>query len=102
MTRLPVPLIAVATLVAAGIALADSTQPRPSLAQVDARAERAAVVGSLAVCPELLKAGSDVTTTLTVGTALPGEVTVQAAPLVKGRNQGPVVLRQGGEVAGFG
>jgi len=63
---------------------------------------RAPVIGSLAVCPELLQAGSDVTTRLTVGTALPGEVTVNAASLVAGSGQGPLVLRRGGEVSDFG
>lgn len=103
MSRPPIALLAVAAVVAAGIAAADATQPTaPRAPTVSSAAERAAVVGSLAVCPELLKAGSDVTTNLTVGTALAGEVTVRAASLVPGSGQGPVVLSRGGEVATFG
>jgi len=101
-TRPPLPLLAVVVVLLAGLAVADATEPNLRTAPPSAAAGRAAVVGSLAVCPELLKAGSDVTTTLTVGTALPGEVTVNAAPLVRGSGQGPIVLRRGGEVSGFG
>ena len=101
MARLPWPLLAVAAVVSAGLGLAEATQPL-AVTPPPPQVERASVVGSLAVCPELLKAGSDVTTTLTVGTALAGDVVVHAAPLVKGSGQGPIVLRRGGEVSGFG
>ena len=100
--RSPAALLGVAVVVMAAVAVADATEPAPRTARRAAVATREPVVGSLAVCPELLKAGSDVITTLTVGTALPGEVTVRAASLVVGSGQGPVVLSRGGEVAGFG
>ncbi|HVE63941.1 MAG TPA: DUF5719 family protein [Mycobacteriales bacterium] len=94
-------LLAVTALVGAGLAAAEVTAP--SAVPTPPRTfQRAQVVGSLAVCPELLQAGSDVTTRLTVGTALPGEVAVRAASLVPGSGQGPTVLSRGGEVSDFG
>ncbi len=101
MTRPLFALLVTATLVGAGLAAADATAPGPRLSPPrDLR--RAPVVGSLAVCPELLQGRSEVTTRLTVGTALPGSVTVRAASLVAGSGQGPTVLSRGGEVSDFG
>ena len=95
--RAPVALLAVVALLGAGVA-ADAAR--------DSRAREAAPVirdtrpvdGALAVCPELVRNGTDVVTRLTAGVAIPGEVTVRAAKLEPGVGLGAVVLNQGARV----
>jgi hypothetical protein len=101
MTRPPLRLLAVGTVLVAAVLAVDAMPSRPSSRPV-ALARQGRVVGTLAVCPELLQAGRDVESRLTVGTAQPGRVTVNAAPLDPRGDEGPVVLDAGGQVGTFG
>ncbi|MCA1823693.1 MAG: hypothetical protein LC640_05405, partial [Frankia sp.] len=84
-----------------GIVAVGAIPARPA-ARPPSRAPLRSVVGRIALCPELLKAGSDVTTRLTAGTAAPGEVRVRAASVVPGSGEGPTVVAEGGVVGAFG
>lgn len=101
MTRPPLRLLAVGTALV-GVLLAVDAAPGQSSGRSRQLARQGRVVGSLAVCPELLQAGQDVESRLTVGTAQPGSVTVNAAPLEPRADEGPVVLDEGGQVGTFG
>lgn len=96
MSRTPFALLSVVALLGGGVALGHASDPKPPRTTA-AHRETRPVEGAVAVCPELLKAGTDVVTRLTAGLAIPGEVTVRAATLDK-QGLGSVVLRSGGKV----
>ena len=98
MRRPPIALLSVVAVLAAGVAVARAGDPKPTAAARPARTETRPVEGSLAVCPELLKSGTEVVTRLTAGVATPGDVTVRAATLRPGQGLGSVVLAQGASV----
>ena len=100
MTRPPFALLAVTALVAAGVAVGNGTVAAPG--EVPRGGAVEPVVGALAVCPELLRAGGDVQTRLTVGTAQTGNLLVRAATVSPRSDEGPAVLAAGGEVGAFG
>ncbi|HZG94117.1 MAG TPA: DUF5719 family protein [Mycobacteriales bacterium] len=97
--RLPLAAIAVVALVGGGVAAAEATMPDPARPRAPVR-RLTPVVGSLAICPELLPAGGAVTTRLTLGTAQAGDVKVEAAA-VGGTAAVTVALDGGGHVAPF-
>jgi len=101
MTRPPLRLLAVGTALVVAVFVVDWMPGRSSRRPVGLQ-RQGRVVGTVAVCPELLQAGKDVESRLTVGTAQPGSVTVNAAPLEPGGDEGPVVLDSGGQVGIFG
>ncbi|HEX8002551.1 MAG TPA: DUF5719 family protein [Mycobacteriales bacterium] len=96
MRRPPYALFAVVALLGAGL-LVDRTPARPA-AGAPLLHDVRPVDGVLAVCPELVKSGTDVVTRLTAGVAIPGEVTVRAAKLEPGVGLGAVVLNEGARV----
>jgi hypothetical protein len=97
MNRPPFALASVVALLAGGVLLGRMADPAPASTASVARETRP-VEGALAVCPELLKSGTDVVTRLTAGVATAGEVTVRAAKLAPGSGLGDVVLRTGARV----
>lgn len=97
MNRPPFALLSVVALLAAGVGLARAGDPEPAR-QAAVRHETRPVDGALAVCPELLKEGTDVVTRLTAGVAAAGDVTVRAATLTTGQGLGRAVLKQGADV----
>ncbi|HEU0131675.1 MAG TPA: DUF5719 family protein [Mycobacteriales bacterium] len=97
MKRPPFALLSVVVLLGAALAAARTADPAPRRAAA-ALHETRPVEGSLAVCPELLKSGTDVVTRLTAGVATAGEVSVRAATLVRGSGLGAEVLRSGARV----
>lgn len=99
MTPAPFALGAVTAALAVGLALTGAPPAAPDGPRRSS--EPQPVLGAIAVCPELVKAGADVITRLTVGTALEGEIRVRAASLVAGSGQGPEVLTRGGQVEVF-
>jgi hypothetical protein len=98
-TRIPYAFLGVSAALAVGVGLTASVPAAPAPRR--ASAEPQPVLGAIAVCPELVKAGGDITTQLTLGTAGPGEIRVRAASLVAGSGQGPVVLSEGGRISTF-
>ncbi len=97
MTRPPLALTTVAAVLVAGVALVSVTEPEAGTATATAVAHQP-VVGTLVVCPELVKSGSDVVTRLTTGTATEGRLLVRAATLTPAGGLGPMVLDRGGRV----
>lgn len=97
MTRPPIALVTVVVLLGAGVVAGRATDPRAA-SSAPVRLETRPVDGATAVCPELLKSGTDVVTRLTAGVATPGEVTVRAAKLEAGVGLGNVVLKSGARV----
>lgn len=101
MRRPPYALLSVVVLLGGAVAAGRATEPGRATAAT-AQHETRPVEGAIAVCPELLKSGSDVVTRLTAGVATPGQVTVRAATLERGTGLGPVVLRSGHHVGTLG
>jgi hypothetical protein len=101
MRRPPYALLSVVVLLGGAVAAGRATEPARTVA-APVRHETRPVEGAIAVCPELLKSGSDVATRLTAGVATPGAVTVRAATLEKFTGLGPVVLRSGNHVGTLG
>jgi hypothetical protein len=99
MTRVPVALLAVVGVLAVGTATVrapsaePATRPSTTLAPVE---------GAVGVCPELLRAGGDVTSSLTLGTVEPGDVRARSTPLTATASASREVLAGGGTVNGFG
>jgi hypothetical protein len=95
----PPAALAVAAVLAAGVGAAEAT--RPSLRRPAAAPARLApVVGSVAVCPEAV-AKAPVTSRITAGTGVPGQVQVGAATLASGGAE-KVVTEAGARVGQFG
>lgn len=98
MKRPPIALISVLALLGGGVAAGIATDPERDVAAVTRIHDVRPVDGALAVCPELVKSGTDVVTRLTAGVAIPGEVSVRAAKLEPGVGLGSVVLNTGARV----
>ncbi|HEV2888809.1 MAG TPA: DUF5719 family protein [Frankiaceae bacterium] len=97
MRRPPYALLAVVLLLGAGV-VADRDPRETGAGAAPRLADVRPVDGALSVCPELVKAGTDVVTRLTAGIGLPGDVTVRAAKLEPGVGLGQVVLTEGNRV----
>lgn len=99
MNRPPVAFLTVAVLLAGGVAFARNGDPDRTTVTAHARRENRPVEGTVAVCPELLKEGTDVVTRLTAGVATPGKVSVRAATLTPSeKGLGRQVLSSGATV----
>ena len=99
MRRPPFALLAVVALLGAGIAAGgDAPDTRASATAAPAFRETRPVDGAMAVCPELVRSGTDVVSRLTAGIATPGDVSVRAAKLEPGTGLGDVVLDTGARV----
>lgn len=100
MRRPPYALFAVLALLGAGVAAdaAGRDEPRRTAEAAPAIHETRPVDGALAVCPELVRSGTDVVTRLTAGVATPGDVVVRAAKLESFTGLGTVVLDTGARV----
>jgi hypothetical protein len=97
MRRPPYALLVVLALLGAGVA-ADARNPREARTAAPAVRDTRPVDGALAVCPELVRSGTDVVTRLTAGVTTPGDVEVRAATLEPGTGLGEVVLDTGARV----
>jgi hypothetical protein len=97
MSRPPIALLSVAAVLGLGLAVVQATEP-DAAARRQANTTQLPVVGRLAVCPELVRSGSDVVTRLTAGTPSEGRLTVRAATLTPGGGLGSLVLDRGGRV----
>jgi hypothetical protein len=97
--RPPIALLSVVVLLGAAVATDAARGERPVAASATPSGrDTRPVDGALAVCPELVKSGTDVVTRLTAGVAIPGDVTVRAAKLEPGVGLGSVVLDTGARV----
>lgn len=97
MNRPPFALLSVVALLGAGLAAGRSSDPKP-IGPTVLRQETRPVEGALAVCPELIRSGTDVVTRLTAGVATAGEVSVRAATLTRDSGLGAEVLSEGARV----
>jgi hypothetical protein len=100
MRRPPFALLSVVAVLAAGVGIGRAGDPDPVTGRPAGAAalETRPVERTVAVCPELLKEGTDVVTRLTAGVTTPGEVTVRAKTLSTDTGLGAVVLKGGNSV----